>query len=297
MNTVQAAQRLSRNLVFETPGKATAGQLQELAECLTQAIDLFYELAPPIYRRTTISAQVGGSKTVMVNVADGATEASSGAPFMASDRGKSVVFSDHGIHNEIVSTTGWLDPYRGAGGSVSATVWDDVVLFNDTSFERIVSEPKRMTDGVRLVRDDDLNQHCNLGSRWDRGTGEPTRYALDPVGDTQSGESDPLAILRVDPIPAAPLTIRMDVDISSVRYGVGAMVRIKKGLPMTERDVVSIVLPLAREYLADGGLWDETKGMTAEAARRMGNTARLLATRKPAYLVRPRHRVGTPAGY
>lgn len=297
MNTVQAAQRLSRNLVFETPGKATAGQLQELAECLARAIDIFYELAPPVYRKTTISVQVGGSRTVSVDVANGATAASSGTPFLASDRGKSIVFGDHGIYNEIVSTTGWLDAYQGAGGVVSATIWNDAVLFDDTSFERIVSEPVRMTDGVRLWRDDSLCGLHTLSSRWDRQIGAPERYAIDLVGDSQSADTEPLAILRVEPIPAAATTLRFDVMLSAVRYGVSAMVRTQKGLPMSERDIVSIILPLARGLLAESGLWDPGKGMTVDSALRQADTARALAAKKPAYLARPRHKVGTPYGY
>lgn len=287
MTTIQLAARLARHL--STPDLATMpGPAQlDIVDAINAAIGEVFPMLPGHYRRTTCSETLKTPRTV--NFAFSArydTELTS-SPFLTSETGCTVRLGDDQRDNEITAANAVLDGYLGSAFSGTATIYHDAAgIFEvvERVTGRVVAEK---LDGTRT-----LLSHNPEIRRYKRQIGTPTEYMLDPVGAVQG--SEPVALLRVHPMPDVDYIIRFDAELSSIHVTWAQIQGAGVNIPVPNRIAESSLLPIAREKLTASTFWGQADAIPA--IRAMAQSGRALLMTLPQNIT-GNNTVRTEAGF
>lgn len=307
MNTYQMATRLLRHCQTRDLSALPLDDLEQVAGAMSAAIGEFFRLAPALYRRTTMSASVTGPATVSIAVSAGAVSIDTGGsnPFTDLQRGATLEIAGDGRYNEIVSPSGWLNPYQGTSGTKTATIHGDSVPIHSRLVERLLTDPVLVEPaGVtrRLIRQE--IQGGQDGWRawyWEHwrsalAFGEPTHYAIEHGGASHG--SDLNFLIRLHPMPTRAYVLNFEAHLAPATYPVGALTTTGwEDLPLSNDVLESMVLPIAEENMLGTTLWASEKPAVLDHIHRAADRGRALTTLLPAESARRVGRVGTPPGY
>jgi len=228
------------------------------------------------------------------------TTSTTGSPFQLSERGKAVVIEGDAQYNEIVATNQILRPYRGSGGTVSATIYSDAVAIRNFAVERLATHPQILESNRRLVPiseyQDDRSVDPWYRDQESRRLGEPYVYRIDFVGGSRDTASeDAVMVIHVDPIPTSKMTIEFDIIFRAANLGIDAL-STPQALPIHESVSPDTFQRLIEAELVSSSLWGADDRITKEVLRREE-----LAMRDIQLLPRdfgvPMRSVGTKRGY
>jgi len=309
MKTTELVRKIIRRLNVNDWGALPLDGRMEVVDCINSALQRLYSELPSQYRITTISSTLQAPATQDIDVVNGSNETllssgPSGVPFTDEQRGSTVVIGDDPQFNEIVSNTQILDAYQGSTGNVTATIYNDAVPIWDRDIVRIVDEP-RLNNGTTLYRIENLVNELltvdgfvagvNSNRMSHRQTGSPIRYLIDMVGHSQSdGSTEPIVILRVDPMPEKAYTIRFDAELSPMRVRFSHLQE-PVSLPVPDNMVEGMLLPLCYDELTASPYWGNDK--TIPLIQRNAEKALIMAQRATAYFAKPANRVRTKPGF
>lgn len=294
MTTVQIAQRLLRNLSVKDLALLSADDALHLLDAINGGMQEFYALAPGIYKQTSLSGILRAGQDISLGVTLGSQIFTDWTASYL-HKGYTIRIEGDDNDNEIIAANGLLDDYMGETGFRQARIWGDCLQIN-TVIDRLTSEPKLDTGDV-LLKDDEYKQwggFC-LGARRglkNRSVGRPTRYWIEPVGQSQGG--DPSFLLRVDTLPDADYRVRMDAELAPRRV-VFSDFSIPVPLPFDDGLVESCLLPICAARLMDSPLWQDRQ--TFSAVERRAEQARGLIGLLSPTISMPENRVLTPRGY
>ena len=275
-------------------------QGMQLIDAINAGLYEYFQEADDQYRRTTATELILAPESKTITVTKH-SEVTTGAPFLESERGKSVLIDGDPHLNEIVATNQLLRPYRGDSGTKPGTVYSDAVNIRNFQVERIVTDPFIADTGEPiknahsdLVYNKRLNQVFHSLSSLP--TGDPCRYSNFHVGGSiATGGDDSVMILKLDPIPVRELTIQFDILIRAVSLGIETL-RDPVLLPIDSTVFAKQFLPLIEEHLTSSSMWIADERMTAriiEKAEQAKESIRNLTH----VLSRPKRRVGTKRGF
>lgn len=291
MTVTAFVQKLLPHLKHRDLGTMPIDSLADIASAVNGGLQEFFALAPAIYKRTTLFHLIKAPEKVTLKVSHGSFEVDEGEPFKAEHRGQSIRIGNDPAWNEIVSPTGFLDAYRGTGGTVEATIYSDVFSLGDDMIEDIVDDPR--IDGRVLERDDDIGD-WRLFRGGMRRTGRPNRYSVEMVGLSRSDPGSPLCLVRLDPVPIEEHSIRMKIQIAPRTFYPNELTGVAQ-LPVPDRWIETHLLPLAAERLTTSPLWANSR--TIPSINNQARAARYLISGLPPQIGPMGSRIFTPAGY
>lgn len=299
VTTVYVARMATRHLSAKDPSSMSPGQKAELIEAINAALFEYFEEADDNYKRTTATELLLAPVERSVTIESSATTVT-GNPFLASERGKSILIPDDPDYNEIVATNQLLRPFRGTGGTVTATIYSDAVAIRNFQVERIVTDPKIVDHGRRLIYED-RDQVAEEGNIFYRATasrqlGDPVRYSVAYVGGSlATGDDDAVMVIFIDPIPTAALTIEFDILIRAATFGIEAL-ESPSYLPIDRSVFSRQFLPLVEFQLMRSSMWAGTdlasKMILEEYGRATGSIQKLADE-----FAKPRRSIGTRRGF
>lgn len=295
-NTLQLAQRLGRHLDVPDASNLDGDAALDVLSAINAGIQAYYREAPAMYRRTTVSHTLRAPETVSLDLTQYSNAVEDGS-FTDAMRGCSVRIPGVAADNEVTSGSTLLDDWLGATGTVTATVWFDAVPIEDV-IERVCGDVRLLSPTGQyaccLRRNPALLLFGGSGERtWCRESGQPTDYALDPVGGSQGGE--PATLLRVHPMPAAACTVRFEAQLGPKLVTFGQLQSPAK-IPVPEERVDDILLPLCEAELTVSPLWRDASKARLFLDRRDEVLGRRLPM-MPSDYGTPHNRVGTPCGF
>jgi hypothetical protein len=309
MKTTELVRKMIRKLSVNDWGALPLDGRMEIVDCINTGLQKLYTILPSQYRITTISSTLNAPTTLGIDVVKGQNEVllsagPSQVPFTYAQRGSTVVIGDDPLFNEIVSTTSILDAYQGTSGSVTSTIYGDAVPIWDRDIIRMVSDPI-LNDGTRLARLNDVSQliigqqgylgSINENRMSQRQIGRPQYYTIDLVGHSQSdGSTEPVVILRVDPMPSQLYTIRFEAELSPMRITFSHL-QTPVDLPIPDYMVESMLLPICIGELTMSSYWADEK--TIPMAEKQAAIAIDIARRQTSNFALPRNFVRTKPGY
>lgn len=304
MTTVEIFQRLLKESAATDLSLLDASDALDLVDSLNGGMQKFFEEAPTAYKRTTISERLAVPRTISLGVTQGSAQVS-GTPFLATERGCSIVIDGEDIiRNEIVDTNQLLHDITGSTGSRSATIYHDAIPFTDFSIERMISDPvwidpRRGANAQRrLIPDTQYATDTNNREAWylnfgRDSTGSPQWYHVLYGGMVQG--SDIIWALRIYPMPSFALTVKMDVELRPLRYKLASL-QTPAVLPLPDGLVEQILLPICLGEMARKTLFS---GNTSRRDMLIGdgNRAITAAGKVQRSINRPRRKVRTAYGY
>jgi hypothetical protein len=309
MKTTELVRKIIRRLSVNDWGALPLDGRMEMVDAINAGLQRLYDALPSQYRITTISTALQAPVTQNLDVVKGGNDVllsagPSGVPFTTAQRGSTVVIGDDPQFNEVVSNTQILDQYQGTTGSVQATIYGDAVPIWDRDIVRIVTEPQlsngstlyRVTNLVdQLLNIDGVVSGINSNRQSKRQIGTPSRYVIDLVGHSQSdGSTEPVVILRVDPMPDKLYTLRFEAELSPMRITFNHLQQ-PVNLPVPDNMIESMLLPLCIAELTMSAYWADEK--TIPMAQRQAEAALGIAMRTTAYFAKPSHQIRTKPGF
>ncbi len=299
VTTVEVARRACRHLSVKDPSGMDPSQAMELVDAINAATFLYFEQADQQYKRTTATELLLAPVSRTISLAAGGTTLTSGA-FLNSERGKAVLIPDDPDYNEIVATDQVLRPYRGSGGSVSATIYSDCVAIRDFSVERVVNDPRIVDTNTTLTNTEKFRQPGAVDP-WYRATarrtlGDPRYYMVQHVGGSiATSSNDAVVQIKLDPIPARALTIEFDIFIRGATVGIDALTS-PVALPIDSTVLAVQFLPLVEGKLLSSSLWAGNDRVTSRVEKE--EMAAIASIRNlTSDFARPHRRVGTTFGF
>lgn len=265
------------------------GQLA-VCDAINTATTEWYDLAPPIYRRGTLSFTLPAPAVVSGVAVTQGSPTLGAAVFTNDQRGCTVLLDGDPNPNRVEGPDSLLDAYLGTASTVQARVYSDAALFGSGVFASLVGEPLLLradnSHPLALTRDDrlqDRSQHrCRIG--------RPDSYTIGPVA--LPGASGDLFALFVHPLPEVACVVRVDADLRPLQFTIDDLTR-SVDLPVPEHHCLPILLPLAAAALADHAARYWRQGATvpddSAARERLRNLPRDFGT--------PEHAIGTPIGW
>lgn len=264
MTTIELAQHLVMVSRVSDPAQATPAQKQELALVMTQAIQEYFRLAPMCHRRTTLSATRPALETVTVTVTNGSVNVS-GTPFLARQRGCSVLFPD-GRWNEVTGPSSLLHEVTQTTGTHEVQVYNDALAFDDFQVDRIVTDPEVEVDGgqcwllspwlpsgarsvTRPSMLDLLATADRMPQRRHETASHPTHYWSEHIGGSIATASDAVFQFRFWPAPSESYQVTFDAEILPDTYRITDILSAST-LPVPEGRAQEMLVPLARARLA-----------------------------------------------
>jgi len=319
MTSTQAIQSVLDLTDIKSLDGASINHRLILANALTASVQLWFELAPSIYKRTRATFATTYPQAVTCVFEPGGNTASAEV-FTDAMRGSTVLIAGDNTWNEVVDRSTVLYPYRGTANSVNAVVYGDCWTFFDFAIERIAGDVEYQTGdgkiGLLSPREtgrrqlhshhSSINAFANYGTGWGFAGGSadirqirevPTCYTLEPVGDSvNSGDLDATMMVRLDPIPSRGLSLSAMVDILPRTYGVQHVTNTPLNLPVPDERCQLTLLPLLALRVANssigtvqqakmGGIQDEA----AEARNRIAMLPKVRHRTQSRLAIKPGH--------
>ena len=287
MTTYELAERLARRLKKGNLTALSAAAAMDVVEAINTGLQEAYDRLPAWQRRTTLSFPLAAPASVSVGVTNGATALSSGT-FSAAQVGRSVVLNGDSNWNQVASTTALLDAYQGSTGTVSGTVYGDVISSALTNLDGFAS-PLRFADS----REELAQYNMRTAQPYRSGeVGKPRYYWVEAGGASLAGS--PVALLRVFPAPSVAYVLRAEVEFRPSIITFSGL-HAAGTIPLADQFLHRALIPLCEERLLRSPEWADASLSRlvlgdAEAARRF------LEGQRPSAGV-PSNRVFTPAGY
>lgn len=289
-----------------------------LASLMSRAIQRFFFLAPPIYRRTTVSETLVPPETFTFNVWEDNNEVS-GTPFLQRHRGCTIFVEGDTRPNEVTSENTLLNNYAGDSGERTAILYSDCIPILDFSVERICTVPERISEigqssylalldmNGRTVEPDDVavmpmsgGSHTGLGDaafqRNARAT-FPTHCWIEPVGGSQQVELDAVFQMRLWPLPTKTFLLRFDAEIRPFSISISDLTKPSR-LPIDGSLAHQTIIPLVQAMAATSLIRskeleaDQIKGLK-DAAFEAEDVIKAL----PPILGPPKGTLSTPVGW
>lgn len=306
MTTIEAIQQVIGNTRVTNLSDTPAEDAQILVRALNEAVQEWFDAAPGKYKRTTYTQFLAGPTALSsISVTEGSVTVG-GSPFAAADRGSSVELDGDSSWNEVVGPAALLRPYLGSTGTVSGTLHSDAVAFTDFSYERMVTNPRMISqDGLttelrRIYPEDHVMQPFTetLDSYWQNllgPTGHPKWYRVDYVGGSVRSSNDALIVVRVAPRPEKKMNFEVEIDVRPISYTPIAIVQAQT-LPIS-REWSGHLLPLIEAKLAASPLWIASREVTQQVNMKAMEAKIKLRDEIPIEYARPQNRCGTKRGW
>lgn len=291
MTIVQLAQRLASRYLAAGELNLLPGDAQiALCDAVNAATTLFYNLAPPIYQRGTLSFSLPAPVTINgVQVTPNSSDLGS-AVFSDEQRGCSVQITGDPNWNEVVEAGALMNAYLGATArtDAQALLYSDTALCGSGVFAGIVGEPQVF--GVDHPKGRPLRRDDSLHALRPRRIGPPDSYSILPTA--LPGSSESLFALRVHPMPETACVVRVGVDLRPLQFCPDDLTR-AVDLPIPDHLCLLVLLPMAANVLQDTAARHWRQGATppnqAAAIEQINRLPNTFAT--------PENYVGTPTGW
>lgn len=268
MNSLQLLNRLVRKSTINSISEARADQLEDFTDAINAAVWEFYLNAPERLRRTTASITLPAPRTIEITTTAGSPIVS-GTPFTADDRGRVVRIAGDTRYNEVTDENALLHD-AATTGTVSATIYSNGIRFEDTHFERVITSPRVVETGKKLINDSGAKSHYydwrsgHYNFRDASFDGDPTWYWVEHVGVAAS--SDDVFHIRMFPLPVRAMTVVFDAEVFPAKIN---MTQLREGvaLPIPLPYVQVLLLPLAIYHLMSTETGDQKHLQAAERER------------------------------
>lgn len=278
------------NTGIDSVSQMTAEQGLLALKALNLAVQKWYRAAPRTYREKAITHTVSAPRAIeSLTVTEGSTTVGDDS-FTSGEFCQAVVIAGEPLFaNRVAGTNSVRTAIRQATGTTSATVYDDVLLFQDWSVERVVGEPQVLDQRDFLSRvsgrDSLIKSAANIES-----------YDLEPLGHSRVESVDAHMALRFWPMPSATRTIELTVSILPRRYGLLDLQDDTVSLPVQDELFDSTLLPLLEWEIARTRLYT---GEPKEKALLLDEAREALARVKtlPGAWAKQNIRIRTQIGY
>lgn len=247
-----------------TMSAATDSVKRSLASALNRALKFVYNTAPHLFKEPTTQI-VYGAQTGTVGVTSGSTTVTSPTGFSGTINGNTIMVSGQELYNEIYQTSAGVYrlvyPYTGSTGTVSATIWGDVIALPSTY--RVI-EPVILNDYLVLTALSNRQELLDYGGwSWSdygnnvylqprrRDAGEPAAYWVEervmPSMLTRS------KYLRMTPMPSGQYVFRCEgtqlpPEITPASFGIDTNDDQTRGFAMPGDHEETILLPIFLFY-------------------------------------------------
>lgn len=252
MTTVELAMRLCRDLDVSDLGLLSADGRVDLVDAMNTALQKHHALSPDHLKITPASVTLKEPVTISINVTDGSSTFTGFTPDEDQMFCSVRIQGDEDIDHQIISTTEFLDTYKGVSGLKTAVLYYDVITFYQP-IERIATRP-RIEGASWRMEEFDRNRWTEQLLRNRKGIGRPRYYFPENTGINNDGEA--AFLLRMDVLPDQLYRLRMDVQMAPKIITFDDLVT-PITLPIRRDHIESVLLPLARNELTESPLWKD----------------------------------------
>lgn len=294
MTTVELFHRIGRRARGGDFTRLSMSEQSDLMQAANVALQTLYGLLPNAYKEQTQGFVLPAPATVSLAVTQ-YSQTVAASSFTAAQIGRSIVLPGDGNWNQIIDTDKLLNPYMGASGTVSATVYGDAFYSTDYPLDRIVGNPRFPSGGSATVLNRELIPVSNPSSwNWlsQQTTGTPQFWWTQSIGFSQGKE--PIIVFRVMPAPTSAYALSVRISYWPKRLTLADYTDAAR-VPVPDQFIDTVLVPLALQALMATPVWDgkgDDKKIDAQAA----DARRFIQLQAP-QLGPVANRIFTPLGY
>lgn len=293
ITTVQLFHRLGRMTKQGDFTKLSMSEQSDLVQAADSGLQEVYGALPNVYKELTEGFLLPAPVTVTVPVVQNSSALASNV-FTTDQIGRSVVLDGDANWNQIIGVNQLLNPYLGASGTVSGTVYGDAVYSTKYPFERIIGNPRFPNHGSTLTMNPNLRPTSDGAGWWiyQQSVGTPLYWWTQAMGESQG--NSPALVLRFSPAPSKAFALSVRMSYWAKRLTL-ADVSDATDIPLPDQFIESALIPLGLQALSLTPVWDSKYDPRRydEAADR----ARRFIKERPGQISAPNNRVFTPLGW
>ncbi len=279
--------------------KLSMSELTDVLEAANIALQKVFSSLPVRFKEQTQGFALPGPLAL---TAVGVTQFSktvTAATFTAAQLGATVRLDGDPQWNQVLGTDTLLNPYMGATGAVSGTVYGDACFSEDYPFDRILGNPRFPNQGTWPWTINPLNSPgwMGMGAAYGwwllpQSTGVPITWWTQEMGISQG--RGPAVILKFAPLPniAYPVSVRFTFwprRLTLTDYLSGSTVVVPSQF------VEPGLIPLALEAFMSSPAW-KVRGDEDRVWQNARDAEKYL-TSQPAQIGPPNNRIYTPLGF
>jgi hypothetical protein len=266
---------------------------QDVMQAANAALAETYNALPAYFKELTEGFKLPAPQPITLTVTNGSNMLPSNV-FTTDQIGRSVVLPGDPAWNQVLAPNQLLNPYLGASGTVSGTLYGDAVFSTKYPFDRVIGNPTfaNRTFGVLAAKQMIRVQQDINWLLWQQSVGIPQCWWPWMLGNSQG--NTPLLVLRFAPAPDQDYSINIRMAYWSKRLTL-ADYSANSTIPVPDQFLESVLVPLALRAFMASPEWlsgpDDTRVIQrAEAALEF---ARLQVGQVAA----PNNKVLTPFGF
>jgi hypothetical protein len=295
ITTVQLFHRIGRRARGGDFTRLSMSEQTDIAEAANTALQRLYNALPTYFKEQTQGFVLKGPTTITGVGVTQYGQTVTGITFSASQFGQTVVLDGDPGWNQITGTATLLNPYMGATGTVSGTIYGNALYSTTYPFDRVIGNPKFANQAqapISFYRDIVAAQPD--ASQWwfSQSIGQPCVCWPQVFGNSQG--NTPIMVLRFAPAPSQDYAINVKMGFWPKRL---TLADYDAATPVVVPDqfVEPSLIPLSLQAFMASPSW-LIKG-DEKAIDERGDKGELFAKQQLGQVGSPNNRVYTPVGW
>lgn len=294
MTTVQLLQRIARRARTTDMTQLSMPEQGDVLEAANAANQRLYAALPSYFKELPEGFVLPAPVTVSVPVTQNSALIGSNV-FGVDQIGRTVVLSGDPGWNVILDVNRLLNPYIGATGTVSGTVYGDAVYSTRYPIERVIDDPRFANQSMGPLMMNRLARVNNWTDWWFlQQIGMPRRWWVMALGNSQGNE--PLFVLKVAPVPDQAYAINVRINYWPKRL---TLSDISSATPIVCPDqfIEKCLIPMGHAALLGTPAWQSRSPEDDKRVIAAGIDAEADARNQAGRVAVPNNSVGTPVGW
>ena len=296
MTTVQLFQRLGRRARGGDFTKLSLTEQGDLAEAANSALQRVYEALPIYFKEQTQGFVLLAPQPITgVGVTQNSNILGSNV-FDVSRIGCSVALDGDPAWNTVLGPNLLLNPYLGATGTVSGTLYGDAVYSTTLPFDRIIGDPKFANQTAVPMFNMTISRTngSQMGWGWvmPQTVGRPQTWGVMLLGNAQG--NTPLLVMKFSPAPDIAYAINVRLGFWPKRLTL-ADYDAATTIPVPDQFIETALIPMGLDALISTPIWESRKD--EQIIMEKAEFAEEFLRRQPGQVAAPSNRVFTPIGY
>lgn len=294
ITTVQLFHRMGRRTRAGDFTRLSFTEKDDLLEAANAALQQIYNALPIYFKEQTQGFVLPGPIKISGVGVTQYGKVVTGITFTAAQFGQTVVLAGDPGWNQIIGTNQLLNPFMGATGTTTGTIYGNALFSSTYPFDRIIGDPQFADQSTwSMVRASIYRG--NAAPNWflQQSVGRPVAWWTQTYGQDQ-GQTTPFLCLRFAPAPDQAYAVNVRMGFWSNRLTL-ADYQNATSLVVPDQFIETALIPLALAALKGSPCWlvrGDEKDVTANAI-----DAIAFLKNQPAQVGAPSNRVFTPCGY
>lgn len=295
ISMIEACARLGRRTRDGDFASLTMTEQVDLITALNAAQQRLFNALPPYFKEKTVGLVIPAPVAIASIGVVQFAQAVTGFSFGTAQFGQSVQLGTDPQWNQIIGPANLLNPYMGASGTVTGTIYGNAAFPTDYPFDHVIGNPQFADQTLAGLFP--INMALNNGGQaadwiYQQNIGRPTAWWTQVFGGSQG--VTPLMVMRFAPAPDQAYAIKVRLGFWPKRLTLTDYIN-NSQLIIPDQFIEPAFIKMALQEFVASPAW-VVKGDEKEVDAR-GDEGESFVRLQVQSIGVPSNRMGTPRGY